>query len=158
MAAPADTTRVTPVGIMLEDGFSSKIAFERDPNISLWEKSMKPPGADGGDSIEQTTMHNLVYRTMASRALITLTESTGKCAYDPQVYDQIIALINREGAITQHFSDGSKLSYFGFLKSFEPDELQEGTQPEASFTITPTNRDPITKVEQGPVVTSVAGT
>jgi len=143
---------------MLEDGFSSKISFERDRDVSFWEKSMKPPGADGGDAIEQTTMHNLVYRTMASRALITLTESTGKCAYDPAVYSQIIALINQEGTITQIFSDGSTLAYFGFLKSFEPDELQEGVQPEASFTIVPTNRDPITKAEAGPVLTSVSGT
>lgn len=158
MAAPAETTRVTPVGIMLEDGFSSKIAFARDPDISLWEKSMKPPGAEGGDAIEQTTMHNLVYRTMASRALITLTESTMKCAFDMQVYSQIIALINQPGAITQHFPDGSKLSYFGFLKNFEPDELQEGTQPEASCTIVPTNYDPVNHVEAGPLVTSVAGT
>jgi hypothetical protein len=158
MAAPADTTRSTPVGLMLEDGFSSKIAFARDPDISLWEKSMKPPGAEGGDAIEQTTMHNLSYRTMAARALITLTESTCKCAYDPQVYSQIIQLINQAGAITQHYPDGSKLSYYGFLKTFEPDELQEGVQPEASFTITPTNRDPDTLEEAGPVVTSVAGT
>ena len=80
MAAPAITARTTPAGIMLKDGYSTKIAFAADPDVSFWEKTVKPPGIDGGDGIEQTTMHNSAYRTMRSRSLKTLTEASGKAA------------------------------------------------------------------------------
>jgi len=159
MAAPASTVRVTPVGIKLDDGFSTKIAFARDSNVSFWEKSVSPPGLDGGEAIETTTMHNLIYRTMASRALVTLTESSLTVAYDPNVYNDILTnLINQEGSITVHFPDSSKLDFYGYLRTFEPSELSEGEQPEATVTITPTNFDPVNRVEAAPVLTSVAGT
>lgn len=152
------TTRQTPAGIKLDDGFACKVAFARDPDVSLWEKAVKPPGIDGGDPIDTSTMFNTVYRTMASRSLKTLTPMNFKAAYDPAVYPQLIELINAEGAITVHFPDGSKLDFYGYLKSFEPDELVEGQQPEASVMIVPTNADPVTRAEVAAVMTSVAGT
>lgn len=154
-----DTTRQTPAGIKLDDGFSTKIAFERDPDVSFWEKTVQPPGYDGGDEIDTTTMHNVTYRTMSARRLKTLTEATVTVAYDPAVYTQILNnLLNQEGSVTVHFSDGSKLSFFGYLKTFEPQECTEGEQPEAEITIVPTNADPVTGAETAPTVTSVAGT
>lgn len=159
MAAPADTTRGTPTGLRLDDGYSTKLAFARDPTICFWEKTVKPPGVDGGDAIDTTTMHNTTYRTMAARALITLTESSLTVAYDPNVYNTIITnLLNQEGAITVHFPDGSKLSFFGYLRTFEPNDCAEGEQPTATINITPTNYDPVNGVEAAPVLTSVAGT
>lgn len=158
MAAPGDTVRQTPAGIYLKNGYSTKVAFARAPSISLWERTAKPPGVEGGDGIDTTTMFNTTYRTMAARTLITLGESSFKAAYDPNVYNTILTLVNQEGAITHHFPDGSTLSYFGFLKGFEPDEMQEGTMPEATVSIVPTNYDPVAHVEADPVLTSVAGT
>lgn len=158
MAAPVPTTRVEPAGIKLKDGYQTLITFALDPNIEFWEKTVQPPGMDGGDAIEQTTMHNDRWRTMAPRSLVTLTESNTKVAYDPQVYVSILAILNVETTVTVRFPDGSTLAYFGFLRSFEPDELVEGTQPEATVNITPTNFDPVEKVEAGPVLTSVTGT
>lgn len=158
MAAPAVTPRQAPTGIKLPDGFSSKIAFARDPNIQLWEKQMKPPGIDGGEPIEQTTMHNAEWRTMAMRALKTLKPSTMVCAYDPSCYTALNELVNEAGAVTQHFPDGSSLSYYAGVNDVDFAELVEGTQPEVTITITPTNYDPVNKVEAGPVVTEVAGT
>lgn len=158
MAAPATTTRQTPGGAWLGDGFRTLIAPAYDPDVSFWEKTVKPPGVDGGDKVDTTTMHNLTYRTGASRALATLTASQMKAAYDPAVYTQIIALVNRETSWTVRFPDNSTLDFYGFLRSFEPDELVEGQQPEASILIEPTNYDPTNKVEAGPVMTSVSGT
>ena len=158
MAAPATTTRTTPTGKYLEDGFSTKIAFSRDPAIKFWEKTVTPPGIDGGDSIEQTTMHNTLWRTFAPRQLQTLTEMTTTAAYDPVVYTDIQELINQEGSITVRFPDGSTLDFFGYLKMFQPNEVSEGEQPDAEVTIVPTNWDPINDVEAAPVLTSVAGT
>lgn len=158
MAAPVPTTRQTPYGIKLKDGYRTLFTFAADPDVSFWEKTVKPPGLDGGDAIEQTTMHNEDYRTFAPRSLITMTESSMTAAYDPAVLTQIMALINIETTITISFADGSTWAFFGFLKSFETNELQEGEQPNASVSIVCTNFDPTNKVEAGPALASVAGT
>lgn len=158
MAAPTVTSRVDPPGIPLDDGYRTTIAFARDPNINFWEKTVQPPGIDGGDAIDTTTMHNDTWRTMRARALKTLTTASCKVAYDPAVFSEISELINQEGAITIHLPDLSTISFFGYLKSFQPAELQEGTQPEATVEIICTNWDPTNDVEAGPAISSVAGT
>ena len=158
-ANPATTTRSAPVGLKLDDGHSTKVAFSRDNDVSFWEKGVTPPGLDGGDAIDTTTMHNVAYRTFAPRQLKSLTESQCRAAYDPNVYNNILDnLLNQAGSVTCAFSDGSTLDYYGYLRTFEPDEITEGEQPEASITINPTNFDPTNDVEAGPVLTSVAGT
>ncbi len=157
-AAPSDTVRQTPSGIKLDDGFPTKIAFARDPDVSIWEITVKTVGYDGGEAIDTTNMHNQRYRTMAARALITLTESSIKFAYDPKFKGQIQNLLNQEGSITEHFPDGSKLSYYGYLRTVEFDDNAEGARPEGTATITPTNWDPVNRVEADPVLTEVVGT
>jgi hypothetical protein len=138
--------------------------FSQDPDISFWMKTVTPPGIDGGDAVENTTMHNSTWRTFSPRALATLTEATFTAAYDPNVYYDIVGaggsggILNAEGSITVHFPDGSTLDFFGYLRMFEPDALEEGSQPEATVTIQPTNWDPSAKVEAGPVMTEVVGT
>lgn len=135
------TARDTPVGTSLDDGYSTKIAFAEDADVSFWEKTVTPPGVEGGDAIETTTMHNTTWRTKAARSLKELTDGAITCAYDPAVYDQIIALVNVEGEITCHFSDSSTLDFWGYLKSFVPQECQEGEQPEAEIEIVCTNEN-----------------
>lgn len=158
MAPPAPTVRGTPAGIRLDDGFPTKITIGDLTTVSFWEKTVKPTGIDGGDSVPTTTMHNVTWRTMNPRKLKTLTESTSKVAYDPNIYNQVVPYINLKTTITITFPDGSTLAFFGYLKNFEPDEVQEGTQPEATVTLVPTNQDPQTGVEAAPVLTSVSGT
>lgn len=158
MAAPTPTTRATPAGIMLDDGHSTKITIAADTDISFWERTVQPPGIDGGDAIDQTTMHSVTWRIMRARALKTLTECQATVGYDPNVYNNLLPIINLETTITITFPDLSTLAFYGFLKSFEPTDNTEGEVPEATITITPTNFDPTNKVEAGPVLTSVAGT
>lgn len=158
MAAPTPTARGTPSGIKLKDGYQSLVTFAANPTISLWEKAVTPPGLDGGEPVVQTTMHNTQWRTMAPRALITMTPHQFMGAYDPAIYTSILTLINVETTVTVTFKDGSTLAFYGFLQKFEPAQLQEGTQPEAAITIVPTNFDYVNKVEAAPVLTSVAGT
>jgi hypothetical protein len=136
---------------MLEDGYQSLITFASNPTVSLWEKAVKPPGVDGGEAIDITTMHNVEWRTMASRALKTLTQSTTRCAYAPEVHTDLVDLINLETTITVLFPNGDRLAFYGFLQSVEFDDLVEGTHPECTVTFTPTNRDPSTKTEEDPV-------
>jgi hypothetical protein len=158
MGAPTVTARVDPPGIKLDDGHSTTFAFSADANVNLWEKTVTPPGIDGGDEIDTTTMHNNTWRTRAPRQLKTLTEMSCTCAYDPVVYTELLALINVRQSITVHMPDGSTVAFFGFLKNFEPGENSEGEQPTADVTIVPTNVDPDDGTEAAPVVASVAGT
>lgn len=159
MGAPTHTARgAGPSGIKLEDGFSSVLRIAAAPTVGLWTKGLRPPGLDGGDPIPQTTMENDLWRTFAPRALITLTEASAKAAYDPAVYDDLQAIINVPGSMTYHFSDGSWLDFFGYLKNFQPNELSEGNQPEADITWVATNVDPANGTEAGPVLHDAVGT
>lgn len=158
MADPAVTARTTPGGIMLEDGFSTKIAFSLDPDISLWEKTVTPPGYDGGEPIDITTMHNTAFKTKAARQLIDVTGGEFTAGYDPAVYTQIQAIINKPGAITWHFPDGSTVSAFGYLQKFDVQSHEEGKMCEANCTIVVTNYDHTNHVEVAPLVNEVAGT
>jgi hypothetical protein len=158
MAAPATTTRGTPAGARIDDGFRTLIAFALDPTVSFWEKTTKPPGLDGRDPVDTTTQWNSTYTTKNPRKLIDIMPLTVKAAYDPNIYVRALALLNRKGSITIRFPDNSTLDFFGFLQKIEFDDLQEGTQPECTLTIVVTNQDPTTGAEQAPVLTNVTGT
>jgi hypothetical protein len=142
----------------LKDGYQTLITFAADTTVNLWEKTVKPPGIDGGDAIEQTTMRNTALRQMAARSLKTLTNSESTCAYDPEVYSSILALINVETTVTVLFPNGDTLAFYGYLQKFEPQEHKEGEQPEAQITVIPTNTDPSDYSEAAPVYTAYAGT
>lgn len=158
MAAPTPSARVEPTGIKLRDGYRTLVTFAADTNLNVWEISITPPGLDGGDPIDTTTMWNDRWRSMSSRALITMTEFKMDCAYDPVIYSEALSLINLETTVTVRFPDTSTLAFYGFLKSFEMDALEEGTFPKCTITVVPTNADPTTGAEEDPVLTNVAGT
>ncbi len=134
----------------LDDGFSTLVSLP-SAGVTFKEKTVQPPGLDGGDAIETSTMRNTALRTMAPRSLYTLTDSPIVVAYDVDVYDVIKTNINLNQEIVITFPDSKTLTFFGFLRTFEPDALEEGTQPEATITITPTNVD-LTGAEIAPVV------
>ncbi len=147
MGVPAVTARIDPVGQRLRNGYRTLVCFAADPNVSLWEKTVQPPGVDGGDPVDTNTMHNDTWFTQAARTLKKMTDGGMTVAYDPAVYDQIVALINVEGSVTIHFPDGSAVAFFGYLKSFEPGDNAEGEQPEATCVIVCTNTDPMDGTE-----------
>lgn len=149
MAVPA-TTRTDPnaTANMLKDGYSTKVGFEGDPDVALWEKVVKTGGYDGGDKIDITTMWNSTVRTYAARSLFDTTDGSVTCAYDPIVLEQIKSLINVEGIVTFFYPDGSTDSRYGYLKSFDPNELSEGEHPEAQVEIVFTNRNPNDDTEE----------
>ena len=161
MAAPSDTTRGTPSGIMLEEGLGCKIAFSRLPTFSVKELETKPPALDNGEPIKITTHFNSRYHTKVSQALIDLKPFTVKVQYDPNSLNQAITTLigpTADGAITVSFPDGTKYTFYGYLQIFDPDALVPGQLPTATLTIVPTCWDKTNRVEAGPVVTSVAGT
>lgn len=164
MAAPTPGSPPTPMGTRLDDGYQTLVSFAGSGtgtgtgnlSVGLWMKGVTPPGLDGEDAVDITTMLNTTFRTRNPRALVTLTEFTFRSAYDPAVYDDLIDILNVQTTVTVFFPNGSNLAFYGFLQSFEPDELVEGTQPEATVTVTPTNKDPATGTEEAPVFTPPA--
>lgn len=151
MAAPSYTARGSLAGHRpLKDGYQALLTLSADSDILIWEKSVTPPGQEGGDPIDQTTMHNATWRTLAPRALITLTECQLTGAYNPQSYSQIQAQLNVEQVISILFSSGNWMAFYGFIRNFQPAAMVEGTQPEATFTVVPTNWDPNANTEEGP--------
>lgn len=158
MTAPAYSSRVTPSVPKMNDGYRALVSFAADPDVGFYEKGIKPPGYDGGDEIPTTTMHNTTWRTFAPRQLKTLSPATGTAAYAPDSLADILALININQAITFHYPSGDAMSAYGYLKLFEPQELQEGQQPEAQFTIVWTNTDPSTGATEGPAYHNNPGT
>jgi hypothetical protein len=158
MANPTVTARLLPTGYRLQEGFKITYAFAANPGVQFWEKTVQPPSMDGGDAIEQTTQHNIKYRTWAPRALITLGESTVKAAYDPNVIPELLAIINFITSVTVHYPTNATWCFWGHIQKFVPDALEQGKQPEATITVIADNWDPNNNVEAGPVYTPAAGT
>jgi hypothetical protein len=150
MAAPTYTPRVAPTGDRLDDGYQALVTLAVDTDIKLWEKSTTPPSVNGGDPIDTTTQHNVTYETQSPRALKKMEGGSMTVAYDPAVYPQIIAVINVLTVISILFPNGAKLSYWGWLRSFEPAEMTPGEQPTATANFEPANQD-ASGVEQAPV-------
>lgn len=160
MAVPTLSTRGTPSGIRMEDGFSTKISFASNPTVAFWERTVKPPGMNGGDAISTTTMHNVAVHTKAPRTLVDYDNITVNVGWDPSAFGagQIRTLINFRDSITIRFPDNSTLTFFGYLQHFEPGDFKEGEMPEATITIVVTNWDPMGRVEAPPVYVNVSGT
>lgn len=156
--APTPSERQFPSGTHLDDGFRTLIVFASDPNVAFWEKTVQPPGMDGGDPVETSTMHNVLWRTMSPRFLRTATTAKAKVAYDPKLYVDIVTLINKRDTLTVRFPNHDMVAFYGYLKSFTPDALEEGKQPEADVEIQPTNEDPTTLNEEAPVWVEASGT
>lgn len=158
MTAPVATARGTPSGIRLDEGYQTLVTLAASSTVAFWEKTVTPPGIDGGDPVDTTTMHNVRWMGKNPQTLIEMTEFSMTAAYDPVLYTTMLSLVNVKTTVTITFPDGSTLAFYGYLKSFAPDAIERGTQPEATITVIPTNQDPSTGAEEDPVLTNVAGT
>ncbi len=137
----------------LDDGFSTKIEFSSGTSgvtFLMYEKEVTPPGVSGGGANDTTTMRNSIWRTAKPKKLITLSPASFVGAYDPEVYDEIIAMINVNQSIEVTFPDESTLTFWGWLDEFVPNAIVEGEQPTANITIIPSNQDNA-EAEQEPV-------
>jgi len=136
----------------LNDGFATLVTFDLDADVQLWEKEVTPPGAEGGGPNDTSTMRNTAWRTRAPKGLKTLSAASFVAAYDPVVYDEIIAMMNINQLITVTFPDGSTVAFWGWLDDFKPGRAVEGEQPTAEVTIEPSNQND-SDVEVAPVHT-----
>lgn len=136
----------------IDDGFSTTISFESNASVLFYEKTVTPPGIEGGGEIDTTTMRNTAWRTKAAKQLKSLTNASITVAYDPEVYDDILEMIQINQEITITFPDASTLVFYGWIDTFAPGALTEGEQPTAEITIIPSNQDE-SGTETAPVYT-----
>lgn len=139
----------------LDDGYQTLISFAADPTVLFYEKTVTPPGVDGGGAIDTTTMHNTTWRTQNPRALLSLSNASTTVAYDPACYPEIIALTNVNTLITVTFPDGDTLAFWGWLNTFTPGPSEENDQPTADIEIIPSNQN-ASGVETAPVHTAAS--
>lgn len=135
----------------LTDGHSTVLRFQLNPAILFLHKEVTPPGLSGGGPNDITVMENISLRTRYPKKLITLMTCNITVQYDPLVYAQIIAMINRNQAISVLFPDASTLTFYGWLDEFKPNAHREGEAPTADVKIEPSNVNGLL-VESLPVV------
>lgn len=136
----------------LQDGHQTLVSFAADPTVLFYEKTVTPPGVDGGGEVDVSTMANSTWRTRNPKALVSLSNASMNVAYDPACYPEIIALVNVNNLITVTFPDGDTLAFWGWLNTFTPSEHTEGEQPTAEIEIIPSNQNG-SSVETAPVHT-----
>lgn len=161
MADPVAAARVDPFGVgkrPLHNGFSSFISFSADPDVGLFERAVQPPGIDGGDPIDVTTMFNDRVRPKAARHLVEGTSARMRVGYDPDDLVAIEDLINAEGSVTLTFPNGTQMVFWGWLKSFTPQEYEDGVFPEAECEIVFGNWDPNNCIETNFIISQSNGT
>lgn len=158
MAAPSPTARSTPVGKRFRNGFRTKVTFALDPDISLWEIEVTPPGADHGEAVDTTTMWNTALMTKAPQDLTELLEGSMVVAFQEASWTQIMAIIGIETTITITYPDLSTEAFFGWLRSFVRGPFVRGTMPTATCAFVSSAWDPANDVEAGPAVAPIAGT
>jgi hypothetical protein len=125
----------------IRNGHPTLIGFSINPTASTFiiEKTVTPPGWDGGGMIDITSMRNTALRTRIAKSLVTLTEMTLMMQYAPVAYTGIFSMLNVNQTITVYFGDGSTLAFRGWINTFKPGEHKEGEEPLASVEIIPSN-------------------
>lgn len=139
----------------IDDGHPTTIDIGSLPSgevLLFWEKEVTPPGLNGGGPNDITTMRNLVWRTNAPKHLISLTAGSFIASYDPEAFDQVLAMLNINTQITVTLPDGATYVFWGWLNEFTPGAAVEGEQPTATCSIEPSNTD-TTGAEVAPVLT-----
>jgi hypothetical protein len=124
-----------------DDGYQTLLTFALNGAVEFWEKTVTPPGFDGGGPVSTTTMRNTLLRTKSPKFLYEMTQISASVAWSGGAIDDVKAMINKNQLITVTFPDGSTLAFYGWLDKFNPGEHTEGEQPEAEVIIECSNQD-----------------
>ena len=128
----------------IDDGLGASISFggaSSGVTLLVYEKEITPPGVSGGGANETSTLRNSTWRTNSPKGLISLSEASFQCAYDPECYDEIIAMLNDNQEVVITFPDDSTLTFWAWIDSFTPGPMTEGAQATADVTIIPSNQN-----------------
>lgn len=161
MADPVATGRNNPFdagGRPIPNGYQALVAFSEQPSLLVFEKAVTPPGWDGLEPIDITTMYNVRSRTKAPRHLIEAQNGSMRVGYDMDAWVTVDNLINQNQNITAWLPDGTSYAFWGWLKTWIPQEMEDGIFPEAEMEIVQSNWDSTNCVEAGAVLTIGTGT
>ena len=128
----------------MDDGFSTTIAFSASSSgitLLIYEKEVTPPGVDAGGPTDTTTMLNTTWRTASPKKLKSLAQAGVMAAYDPEVYDEIIATVGVNQSMVITWPDGETLTFWAWIDKFTPNPQVEGEQPTAELIIEPSNQN-----------------
>jgi hypothetical protein len=158
MSPPTVTEKQISTEEMLENGYQSLFAMSLDPDIAIFDTTVQSPDNDGGDKIDITTMLRTNKRAYAPRALSMDGDLVVEGGIASGTRDQVDAVINKRGSITEWLPNGAAYSYHGYLQKATYTKRTEGEFPNGTFTFVITNTDPETGEETEPVYTPPTGT
>jgi hypothetical protein len=142
----------------IDNGFSTTLSFSLNPTLEFYEVEVQPPGWEGGDPINTTTMRNTLLETFTPASLQTLTEITISAAYTSDIFHLttgVKEMINKNQEITVTLPDGATFKFWGFIRGWNPPTHTKNVRPMASFRIAPSNTN-ASKVETLPVFVAAA--
>lgn len=146
-----------PVTDVMQEGHGAMIGFDLDPDIFLHmeETEVTPPGFDGGGPIDMTSHRNAAYRTKAAKFLKEITNGSITVFWNPAVYENILAMGNKNQLITFTLPEGTTIAVWGYLNTFQPGAVVSGSAPtaQAEVVVTLLNND---REEVDPVVVVAA--
>lgn len=122
----------------IRNGFSTQISLSALAfTATVVEKTVTPPGIEGGGPINITNMRNLRWRTQVPKSLLTLKNLLLTVQYDPAFYGAHPAVMQVIQLVTIQFPDASTLVFWGWMEDITPQELKEGEEPLANWVICP---------------------
>lgn len=129
----------------LQEGFRTLVTFAGLPGIALWEKRVKPPSLSRGGGISTTTMRVNNLHTMYPKTLVKIGDMSITAAYATQIYIDFFSFGNNNpiNLVQVTWSDGSRLTYYGWLDEIDPAEISEGEQPTVTAKVIAANTNPI---------------
>lgn len=123
-----------------QDGFRTLVSFEFAPNLSFWERRVKPFGFDLGGPIDEATLRSSLYRAKSPKSLITTTDLVMTGAYNANVYSTFVSLLRFIQVITLTFPNAQAMTFDGWCDKFDPQEHVDGESPNATLTVCASNQ------------------
>ena len=119
----------------MPEGFSTKIDFADTPQLSFWEKTVTPPGMEGGEPIDTTTMYNTLVKSKWPQTLVEITGMSLTASFLPDLINEAYAAVNVLQVITITFPNNGTASDYGWLRNFKPNRFEIGAQPTAEIMV-----------------------
>lgn len=118
-------------------------------SATLCYVSLAGLGLDGGEPIDDTCLSNTTWKTKIPQTLIDTTPISFTADYEPDELASVVAEMNVNQALVLNFpSPLGAITFYGYLRSFQPSEAGVGDRWTATGEIVPTNLN--AGVETGP--------
>jgi len=114
-----------------EDGLGIRIVLVNQALV-FYEKDVTPSGLEGGDPINITTNDNTAQHTQAARTLSIPTQASATVTYDVSDEAAYFAAVDVSDDVRTDYPDDTTTLEAGWLRSFIPNQTQEGEQPTAA--------------------------